>query len=294
MLGGRPISVLPPDAEAWRRDVEAALQEIRAGRLRKVVAARPFEVRFDAPPSVAAVLRALDGLRPESPGDDVRFAFHRPSAGGGETFLGLTPERLVAVDGSQVRSEALAGTSPAGHGDAARLLSSRKDGHEHRLVVDEIASRLRPLCTRLLHGMSPKLRTSSGVQHLLTPIEGELKQPLHLLDIARRLHPTPAVCGLPTRDAARWIAENETADRGWYAGTVGHFDAAGEGELRVALRCATLQGVSAQAWAGAGLVPGSDPDRELEEIRLKARTMLRAFELPPSSRSVHPARLGSA
>lgn len=285
--GGRPVFVRRPDAASWRADVEAALHAIATGRLTKVVAARPFYLAFDGEPSVEGVLQALAAARDRRNGA-VRFAFRQA----GVTFLGLTPERLVAVQGRHVQSEALAGTAPAGGRDAALLLASPKDGHEHRLVVEEIAARLRPLCTRLLHDASPRLRPASGVQHLLTPIEGELRRRVHLLDLARRLHPTPAVCGLPSAEARHWIARHETTtcgDRGDYTGAVGHFDAFGHGELRVALRCARVEGKSARVWAGAGLVAGSDPDRELEEITSKAETMLRALDAPSPSadRMVH-------
>lgn len=281
----RPLRVEPPDADRWRSDVQAALTEIEEGRLVKVVAARPFDLTFEVSrglASPAAVLRALSRDHDES---GVRFAFRQ----GSRTFLGLTPERLVQVEGRQVRTEALAGTAPAGCDAAAELRNSSKDAHEHRLVVDEIATRLRPLCTRLLHDTSPRLRSSSGVQHLLTPIEGELMQPIHVLDVARRLHPTPAVCGLPSADAARWIYEHETLDRGWYSGAIGHFDAAGDGEFRVALRCAELDEYRARVWAGAGLVAGSDPDRELQEIGLKAATMLDAFARAADPAADHQA-----
>lgn len=277
---GRILGLETPDSAEWRSAVDSAHTELATGRLLKVVAARPFVARFHDTPQTGAVLRALARSGGGAPA--VRFAFRRRLPGLSATFVGRTPERLVAVDERRVRSEALAGTAPAGRSAGVALLASGKDLLEHRLVVEAITSGLRPLCDRLFYDTTPRLRASAGVQHLLTPIKGELRLPVHVLEAARLLHPTPAVCGSPAVEASNWIADHEDHDRGWYSGAVGHFGAAGRGEMRVALRCALLTeraGVHrARIWAGAGLVPGSDADRELEEITLKASTMLAAFD----------------
>jgi menaquinone-specific isochorismate synthase len=97
-----------------------------------------------------------------------------------------------------------------------------------------------------------------------------------LLDVAARLHPSPAVCGAPRAEASRWLAAHEGLERGWYAGGVGWLDAAGGGELFVPLRCALLRGARAELFAGAGIVAGSTPALEQRETRMKLRTLLRA------------------
>ena len=123
----------------------------------------------------------------------------------------------------------------------------------------------------------PGVRALRHVLHLHTPIRATLREPRHLLELAARLHPTPAVGGTPTAEAVRWIAAHEPAPRGWYAAPVGWFDLDGNGELAVAIRSGVVAGDRAHLWAGAGIVAGSDPDRELAETDVKLRAMLGAL-----------------
>ena len=95
-----------------------------------------------------------------------------------------------------------------------------------------------------------------------------------MLDLLEVMHPTAAVSGYPREPAAAFLRERERFERGWYAGPVGWFDAEGEGAFAPALRCALLRGDRARLFAGAGLVEGSDPDREWEETALKLGPML--------------------
>ncbi len=137
---------------------------------------------------------------------------------------------------------------------------------------------------------APVVRALRHVVHLHTPITGTLRHPVHVLELAARLHPTPAVGGTPTRAALDWIAAHETTPRGWYAAPVGWFDGDGDGELAVALRCGVLAGNRAHLWAGAGIVAGSDPDRELAETELKLRAMLGALGIrDDDARRTQPA-----
>ncbi|MCC6216284.1 MAG: isochorismate synthase [Polyangiaceae bacterium] len=272
----RPVSSDPATGaptDAWLRGVGAALSAIERGEASKVVLARTLEVPGPvAPPGV--VCARLARLAPES----ARFALHAGRA----TFLGATPERLVARRGRQVRTEALAGTARAAASDAGeRLLASEKDLREHAVVVQAIRAALQPVCTELEVSQTPALRTLRDVQHLATPIRGTLASPMHLLELAERLHPTPAVCGEPREVAARLLAAHEEVPRGWYAGVVGAFDAAGDGELWVALRSALVGAEGARLHAGAGLVAGSDARAEWEETNLKLRRMREALGAPP-------------
>jgi isochorismate synthase EntC len=89
-----------------------------------------------------------------------------------------------------------------------------------------------------------------------------------------RLHPTPAVGGTPREAALAWLAEHEPVARGWFAGPVGFLQSDGDGEFVVALRSALVHGQAATAWAGAGIVAGSEPAVEFTETELKLRTVL--------------------
>ena len=99
----------------------------------------------------------------------------------------------------------------------------------------------------------------------------------HVLSLVGALHPTPALGGAPRAAALDWIAAREPSPRGWYAGPVGWCDARGEGEFFVAIRSALTQGTRAWAWAGAGLVEGSDAAREWDETEAKMAAMCAAL-----------------
>jgi menaquinone-specific isochorismate synthase len=117
--------------------------------------------------------------------------------------------------------------------------------------------------------------------HLRTPIAARLAKRAHVLDLVAALHPTPSVGGVPTDRAIEWITRNEPDPRGWYAGPVGWFDAEGDGEFAVALRCGLLRGNRAWIYAGAGIVRDSDPAMEYAETNIKQTALLRALGIGP-------------
>jgi menaquinone-specific isochorismate synthase len=252
--------------EAWKGRVEAILRAIEAGRIAKVVAARSAELPLAESPDPAAIFRELVG----------RFArctgFYLEMSGG--AFFGATPERLVSVAGSDVETEALAGSAPPGRGED--LLESRKNRLEHQLVLDEIIARLGPLCDETRPGETQPLELPN-VAHLRTPIHARRRRAARPLDLVAALHPTPAVGGVPRDEAVRWIEESEPVSRGWYAGPFGWLDASGAAEFVVALRCALLHGGVARLYAGAGIVSGSDPDAEWAETEAKMRAVREAL-----------------
>jgi len=264
-----------PHAE-WLSRVAAATGDMQRGELEKVVLARSLVVETDVPYDIASVLGSLRTTQPTC----TTFAVTR----GPSVFLGASPERLVRLDGDRLSTTALAGSAPRGRSPAederlARdLRESKKEQEEHAFVVREIAAALAPLCDRIDYGEAPGVLALEGIQHLETPFAARLRRDLaerpHLLEVAARLHPTPAVCGTPRERAASWLREHEALERGWYAGGVGFVDPDGGGELGVALRSGLLRRCQARLYAGAGLVVASNPEAELSETRLKLRTLL--------------------
>ncbi len=131
---------------------------------------------------------------------------------------------------------------------------------------------------------TPVVEHFGSLAHLVTPICGTLLDggdgAPTALDLARRLHPTPAVGGTPTEAALDAIRRLEPFDRGPYAGAVGWVDARGDGAFAVALRGAELDGTRALLRAGAGIVAGSDPESEWAETVIKFEPMLRALVVP--------------
>ncbi|MDQ7841496.1 MAG: isochorismate synthase [bacterium] len=269
----------PPGA-AWKSRVAASAQAVRDGILRKVVLARSVRVRGGPFDPIAALRMLSDGY----PGCTL-FAVAR----GARCFLGATPERLVRVRGGEVSAMALAGTAPRGRDDGEDrrlgelLLASSKDRIEHAAVVDLLREDLAGACTEVSADDGPDLLKVANVQHLCTPLTAKIRPPLTLLDLVARLHPTPAVGGVPRETALEWIRRHEGLDRGWYAGPVGWVDQRGEGEFAVAIRSALLHGDEAVLFAGCGIVADSDPDQEYAESRLKLRPMLSALGIREES-----------
>ena len=264
-----------PGRPAWDRTVGLFAGAVGRGRIDKVVLARRVVFRGRADLDVAAALRDLAATAPES----TIFAFVRR----GTTFLGATPERLVRTSDGSFETVAIAGTAARGRDAeddarlAAALLASEKDREEHAVVVQALRSSLRPIARTLHVAGAPAILPLRHVQHLVTPITGTLHDKGGLLDLARELHPTPAVGGAPRDDALVLIDEHEGFDRGWYAGPIGWLGADGDGELMVALRCGLVNGPEATLFAGCGIVADSDPAREWDESRLKLRTMTAAL-----------------
>ena len=255
--------------DAWRGSVALALEAIAGGRLDKVVLAREALVEAAWPFPRAELLRRLRaraGLE----------AYVYASGG----LVGASPELLVSRRGRVAISRPMAGTVPRGATAAAearglaQLTGSAKEAVEHRLVVDAVTEGLAKVADRV-EVAPPEVVRLATVAHLATEVTADLTEPLpSALELAGLLHPTPAVGGSPRDAAMAAIAALEPFDRGRYAGPVGWVDAAGDGEWAVALRCAALDGRRARLLAGAGIVPGSDPDAEWAETEHKLAAML--------------------
>ena len=270
--------------DVYRGQVAAAVREIESGRFEKVVLARCLDVRHPGRFDVIGFLAALDRTYP----DCTIFATGR----GADTFVAATPELLVRRTGLRVEACALAGSAPRGRSpeeDEAlgrALAESPKEQREHALVVEAVRTALRGPCGRLTGPDAPLLLRVEGIQHLATSLEGSLREGIpapSVIELAGRMHPTPAVGGWPRTGSALWIARHEGLDRGWYASPVGFVDATGAGEFHVALRSALIRNAPdsadapvshARLFAGAGIVAGSVPDAELRETRLKLRALL--------------------
>jgi len=263
-----------PAAAQWKAHVADAAEAVRRGVLRKVVLARQVKVD-DVQSGEADAIRRLSD---EYPGCTV-FAVAR----GDRCFLGATPELLVRVERGMVMTGALAGSAPRGatHSQdrdfGAALLASSKDRLEHTVVVEDLCQTIDEVCTDVSVGSPPILLRVANVQHLFTPITGRLQSHLCILDLVERLHPSPAVGGLPRDAALEWLGRHEGFDRGWYAGPIGWVDRRGEGEFAVAIRSALLRGREALLFAGCGIMADSNPELEYTESQLKLRSMLSAL-----------------
>ena len=258
----------------WREMVGDALDEIKRGKLEKVVLARAVRTSSSAELDPFAIVRELQSVFQNA----FVFACWRGQA----AFVGASPERLVRLDGRAVQVSSLAGTTTRGSTrdeDTAagqRLLASAKDRLEHALVRDFVVSALADVCDGITALSEPTLLALPHVYHLHTEIRARLGTGYSLLNIIARLHPTPAVGGSPRDAALRFIRERENLDRGWYAGPIGWIGTA-SGEFAVALRSAVASGTEALLFAGCGIVADSSPEQELAESELKLRSMKSAI-----------------
>lgn len=258
--------------ETFKYSVQAALAAIETHQFDKIVLAHAVDVISPTPFDRGRCLNNLRRLYPDC------YIFLATNENG-HAFLGASPERLVRVQNRQLVTDALAGSAPRGQTKqadaylATALLNSHKDNYEHQLVVDFITRKLTQL--GLKPELSPlKLLQLSNIQHLHTPIQAVVPATVHVLDILAELHPTPAVAGLPRDVACTEIDRWEPFERSLYAAPIGWINSQGDGEFAVGIRSALLDGCRARLFAGAGIVAGSDPDRELAEVQLKLQALL--------------------
>ena len=250
---------------------------VRAGVIQKAVIARDIEVHADDPIDVHAILLRLRA----SFGSSYRYCVNN--------IIGASPELLVSVQDSTVRSHPLAGTAPR-TGDATtdqrlakELVASTKNQTEHRIVIDMVHDTLLPYCSYLDWEAEPSIVTVANVQHLGTAIEGALTEPrAHVFSLVRALCPTPALGGYPSEAALSFIDSTEGLDRGYYGGAVGYMDSEGNGVFAVTIRCAEMSEDkrTARLFAGGGIVADSDPYAELAETQAKFQAMLSAIIRP--------------
>jgi menaquinone-specific isochorismate synthase len=260
------------DGEGYKAAVAEAVRRIRAGELSKVVLARDLIGHL---PEGADLRRVLVDLALGYP-DTWTFAV--------DGLLGSSPETLVRVNHGIVTARVLAGSigrgsdAEADHANALALATSTKDLDEHRFAVQSVLSSLGGHASGVVASELPFTLKLPNLWHLASDVEGTLTDGSTALDLAAALHPTAAVAGAPTAAAVGVIRELEPIDRRRYGGPVGWVDASGCGKWAVALRSAEVTadgGIT--AYAGAGIVADSDPERELAETRLKFRPIVEAF-----------------
>jgi isochorismate synthase len=265
-------------ASEWMAMVANMVDMIQQGAFEKVVLAREIQVMLKDAPGAFDISTALQRLRESYPTAYV-FALQR----GKRFFVGATPERLVQAQNGQIQTMALAGSARRGETEeedmriGAELLQSGKNNSEHAIVVAMMREALKNHCTHVDVSTTPQLLKLKNLQHLKTPIAGELIPGRCILDLLADLHPTPAVGGFPRQAALEAIRNTEQLDRGWYAAPLGWIGASGHGEFAVALRSGLIDGSKARLFAGCGIVAGSDPQTEFAESCLKFQVMLRAL-----------------
>ena len=261
--------------EYFKLSVFSVLERIKSNYLNKVVLANALDVRSNSNFDLFQSLKNLRLLHPNC------YIFST-SNGKGQNFIGASPERLISIRKQQLITDALAGSAPRGKtsvedaANAEKLINSEKERREHSLVIDFITQSLSQLGL-FPQVLAPRLRQLSNIQHLWTPIQAKVPQNVHPIQIVAQLHPTPAVAGTAPDLACKEIRRYENFERGLYAAPLGWIDLLGNSEFIVGIRSALIDGDRARLYAGAGIVAGSDPDKELAEIQLKLQALLKAL-----------------
>ncbi len=287
LLRGPVAPTLPPRGQPavrwlspkalWIDQVQKAVHTIREGSLQKVVLARSVVLSY---PDRYPTSRILSRLRAQNPSSAV-FAVRLGTA----TFLGATPELLGQFVGEQFSTMCLAGSAPRGQTPAEdrtlaqALLAHPKNLQEHQAVRRYIQTALKGWVADMTYPDHPQIKQLPTVQHLWTPVHARLCPNVSPWSVIARLHPTPAVAGVPVAAARQYIIDTEPIARGWYAGLVGFSDLTGHGEWWVGLRSGLFVNRDAVLYAGCGIMADSDPEQEWAESRWKFRTMLHALSL---------------
>lgn len=262
-----------PDRKQWLETCKRVLEGFQEGLMGKIILARQTLLEFES--SFAPLLFLLRYPFPES--STYRYYFEPEK---NTAFFSFTPERLYRRHNNELLTEALAGTCSretigGSNGDACeQLLNSEKDIREHKFVKDTITRELEPICSEI--DMEERVRALqlNRLVHLYTQCRATLNvKSSSDTAVLKTLHPTPAVGGVPKTKALEQIIRLEPFSRGWYAGPVGWISR-NSAEFAVGIRSAVARGNKVYLYSGAGLVRGSDPASEWEEVDQKIADIL--------------------
>lgn len=263
-----------PLFDGWQSNIRAILDDFTRSKIEKIVLARRSIFEFKDNCNAFAIMKRLSKATPNC----FHFLF-QPAKD--ISFIGASPERLYRRADRSIESEAVAGTRRRGIDETEdsnlgdELLSDDKEKREHQYVVQNIKSALESVCEKIEFDKTESLFKLARVQHLVTRFTGSLKENVTDSRILNLLHPTAAVGGFPSEIAQKRISKYEPFDRGWYAGAIGWIgiDSA---EFAVGIRSGLVKGKKLSLYSGAGIVKGSTPQREWDEIESKIGSFLNA------------------
>jgi len=271
------------DIHLWVKQINHVLKEISRNKFSKVVIARQKKLEFAEPPEIFPEIQKLESDYPNC----YIFAFKKNDS----TFFGSSPERLFSISDGFLETDALAGSAPRGKNFEEdkfleeELLTSEKNLAEHKSVVDFLLNRLTPISEKILFDTQPSVKKFQNIQHIYSQIRTKLKKETAIFTVLNKLHPTPAVCGMPQDSALASINQIEKFDRGLYSGVLGWFNLNNEGDFAVGIRSAVLNKNELRIFAGCGIVEGSESLSEYNETELKMKPILSLFENETISKS---------
>lgn len=261
-----------PSFQRWEELVNQVTQPNFNQAIPKVVLSRLSKLTINNDVDPWMILACWQGRNSNSFQFGFQFSPER-------TFISCSPERLFRRHQHELFTEALAGTTVRGLTQeeddalAQQLLDDAKNSRENQMVREHIVNKLGPLSHHIGADENPKIFKLNHIQHLHRSIKAELKSDINDFQLLQALHPTPAVGGLPRTLAMNFIRQQEGYIRGWYAGACGYLNKY-ESEFSVAIRSALIEPKCINLFAGAGILMGSDPKQEWQELENKLATII--------------------
>jgi anthranilate synthase component 1 len=264
--------------------VRASLEHIAAGDIYQANLSRLWRLTLADEAQAASLYPALRKANPAPFAARVSWQ--------GYSIFSSSPERLLRIEGRHISTRPIAGTrprraSPEGgtaeqdRQDTAELVQHPKERAEHVMLIDLERNDLGRVCEAGSVTVDEYMVTESyaHVHHIVSSVSGRLRADATAVDALKALFPGGTITGCPKFRCMQIIAALEQQGRGAYTGSLGWLGVNGDADFNILIRTLTQQGVNVELRAGAGIVADSDPQRELEETRAKARGMLRAFDI---------------
>jgi len=253
--------------EQYCKLVESALERLNSGKVKKIVTSRTKNIPLA---SDFKPLKVFSDLCQKYPDAFVSLVAI-PGVG---TWLGASPEILLQIEQQKLKTMALAGTQTAVNNNQENVFWSQKEKEEQRYVSDYIEAVLQRTGLVDYQKTSPQTVQAGNVFHLQTSYSVNLTENKQITQFLKKIHPTPAVCGLPKNESLSFILEHELHNRDFYSGYLGFINLGGDTSLYVNLRCLQLLENTAVLYVGSGIIQESIPENEWQETELKAQTLL--------------------
>lgn len=245
------------------RLVEKALDEINKNHLKKVVVSRQELVLLDSFDLLTTFKKLLNNYV-----NAFVYVWFHPKIG---LWFGATPETLLTISDYHFTTMSLAGTQV--YADTKEVFWKSKELVEQQLVTDFIKNQLKPISSNLKIDKTETVK-AGNILHLRSRIEGDLNKNSNLKELIRKLHPTPAVCGLPREKSKNFIIQNENYKRTYYTGFLGELNYQNKNSsLFVNLRCMNIEEKIAFIYVGGGITKESNAKKEWKETIAKSKTM---------------------
>ena len=283
-LGPQPrFEVSEEDPARYLARVLRAQEHIRAGDIYQANLSRPWRIR-PAPGQTLDTALLYERLRARNPAPFAAWL-----QWGGVSVLSSSPERLLRVSGREVDTRPIAGTRPRtlrpGEDlpEAAALIAHPKERAEHIMLIDLERNDLGRVCeagTVIVNELMVT-ETYAHVHHIVSNVQGRLREGVTPIGALRAVFPGGTITGCPKIRCMQIIAELEGEGRGAFYGSLGYLTAGGDLDLNILIRSMTVTHSQVTLRTGGGIVADSDPERELNETRAKARGLLAVFDHTP-------------